>query len=83
MYRLAPLETALQCTSMSSMVTGRVVSWPCTTMATLSPTSNMSMPAVSTWSSIEHLTGASNCRSKHSLPPQQKHLKALDSNAKE
>lgn len=45
---LAPLDTALQCTSMSSMVTGKVVSWPCTTMATLSPTSSMSMPAVST-----------------------------------
>ena len=47
-YLLAPLETALQCTSMSSMVTGSVVSCPCTTIATLSPTSRMSMPALST-----------------------------------
>ena len=64
-YRLAPLETALQCTSMSSMVTGRVVSWPCTTMATLSPTSRMSMPAVSTWRSTQDITNAAESMHKH------------------
>jgi hypothetical protein len=46
--RLAPLAAALQWPSMSSSVMGSVVSWPCTTMATLSPTSRMSIWAWST-----------------------------------
>lgn len=47
-YLLVPLDTARQCTSIASTVTGSVVSWPCTTMATESPTRRMSMPASST-----------------------------------
>lgn len=73
-YRLAPLETALQCTSMSSMVTGRVVSWPCTTIATLSPTSRMSMPAVSTWCSTQVIADAAESMHQYSLPLSEKQL---------
>ena len=46
--RRAPRATARQCDTISSSVTGSVVSWPSTTMPTLSPTSSMSMPAAST-----------------------------------
>mmetsp|Transcript_24124 Transcript_24124/g.82318 ORF Transcript_24124/g.82318 Transcript_24124/m.82318 type:complete len:248 (+) Transcript_24124:268-1011(+) len=49
---LAPLATALQCVSMSSSVTGSVVSWPCTTIPALSPTSATSTPAWSTCTAL-------------------------------
>mmetsp|Transcript_10247 Transcript_10247/g.43115 ORF Transcript_10247/g.43115 Transcript_10247/m.43115 type:complete len:276 (-) Transcript_10247:349-1176(-) len=44
----APRATALQWLSISSSVMGSVVSWPCTTIAALSPTRHTSMPAWST-----------------------------------
>ena len=43
--REAPRATALQCVSISSVVMGSVLSWPCTTMAAESPTRRRSMPA--------------------------------------
>ena len=43
-----PLETAWQWSSISSTVTGRVVSCPCTTIPAESPTRSMSIPAEST-----------------------------------
>ena len=43
----APRATARQWCSIASIVTGSVVSWPSTTSANVSPTSNTGMPASS------------------------------------
>ena len=50
--RDAPRDTALQCDNISSRVIGKVVSWPCTTIAAESPTSATSMPALSTCTAL-------------------------------
>ena len=47
--RFVPRFTAWQCVIISWSVIGKVVSWPCTTIAAESPTSVMSKPALSTY----------------------------------